>query len=173
MSSVSFGGARQGAPKPPEKGVFPLDHFGECTTVRAGGWRGLCQLPSSAAAQTRARVLEQPTGSGRERQLAGAGRRQAPRTPCSPPRCPLNAATGRSRTSISSAWQSTRGTRTRVARSRSATSSAEWSGACRGAAAPQGAQQGTGAAAAALCTKRQSCAVLGASRRPAPGAGLL
>jgi cytochrome c oxidase assembly protein subunit 19 len=26
----AFGGARQSAPKPPEKGVFPLDHFGEC-----------------------------------------------------------------------------------------------------------------------------------------------
>lgn len=34
MSSVAFGGARNQAPKPPEKGVFPLDHFGECTVVR-------------------------------------------------------------------------------------------------------------------------------------------
>ena len=24
-------------PRPPEKGVFPLDHFGECTEVRWGG----------------------------------------------------------------------------------------------------------------------------------------
>mmetsp|Transcript_25343 Transcript_25343/g.70897 ORF Transcript_25343/g.70897 Transcript_25343/m.70897 type:complete len:117 (-) Transcript_25343:220-570(-) len=29
--SSAFGGARGTAPKPPEKGVFPLDHFGECT----------------------------------------------------------------------------------------------------------------------------------------------
>lgn len=27
----AFGGARGYQPKPPEKGVFPLDHFGECT----------------------------------------------------------------------------------------------------------------------------------------------
>ncbi|XP_075266011.1 cytochrome c oxidase assembly protein COX19-like [Convolutriloba macropyga] len=27
----AFGGSRGTAPKPPEKGVFPLDHFGECT----------------------------------------------------------------------------------------------------------------------------------------------
>lgn len=26
----AFGGARGYQPKPPEKGVFPLDHFGEC-----------------------------------------------------------------------------------------------------------------------------------------------
>ncbi|GAB4817910.1 hypothetical protein N2152v2_004956 [Parachlorella kessleri] len=34
MSAVSIGGSRNQAPKPPEKGVFPLDHFGECTTVK-------------------------------------------------------------------------------------------------------------------------------------------
>eukprot|EP00210_Caulerpa_lentillifera_P006435 g6147.t1 len=26
-----FGGSRQLQPKPPEKGIFPLDHFGECS----------------------------------------------------------------------------------------------------------------------------------------------
>ena len=26
----AFGGAKGYQPKPPEKGVFPLDHFGEC-----------------------------------------------------------------------------------------------------------------------------------------------
>lgn len=30
----SFGGARGFQPRPPEKGVFPLDHFGECKSVR-------------------------------------------------------------------------------------------------------------------------------------------
>lgn len=30
-SGGAFGGARGYQPKPPEKGVFPLDHFGECT----------------------------------------------------------------------------------------------------------------------------------------------
>lgn len=30
----AFGGARGYQPKPPEKGVFPLDHFGECKAVR-------------------------------------------------------------------------------------------------------------------------------------------
>lgn len=30
----SFGGARGSRAKPPEKGVFPLDHFGECKQVR-------------------------------------------------------------------------------------------------------------------------------------------
>jgi cytochrome c oxidase assembly protein subunit 19 len=29
----AFGGARGNAPKPPEKGVFPLDHLGECKEV--------------------------------------------------------------------------------------------------------------------------------------------
>ena len=33
MSSMSAGGMRGAAAKPPEKGVFPLDHFGECTEV--------------------------------------------------------------------------------------------------------------------------------------------
>lgn len=32
----SFGGARGFQPRPPEKGVFPLDHFGECKSVRGG-----------------------------------------------------------------------------------------------------------------------------------------
>ncbi|KAK9806987.1 hypothetical protein WJX72_009630 [[Myrmecia] bisecta] len=30
----AFGGARGVAPKPPEKGVFPLDHFGECKQLK-------------------------------------------------------------------------------------------------------------------------------------------
>lgn len=33
----AFGGSRGLPPRPPEKGVFPLDHFGECTEVRWGG----------------------------------------------------------------------------------------------------------------------------------------
>mmetsp|Transcript_9563 Transcript_9563/g.33905 ORF Transcript_9563/g.33905 Transcript_9563/m.33905 type:complete len:140 (+) Transcript_9563:297-716(+) len=33
-SGGAFGGARGLQPKPPEKGVFPLDHFGECKAVR-------------------------------------------------------------------------------------------------------------------------------------------
>ena len=44
----AFGGARGNAPKPPEKGVFPLDHLGECKEVgreerereKEGGRRG-------------------------------------------------------------------------------------------------------------------------------------
>lgn len=32
-SGGAFGGARGMKPKPPEKGVFPLDHFGECKQV--------------------------------------------------------------------------------------------------------------------------------------------
>lgn len=41
----AFGGARGYQPKPPEKGVFPLDHFGECKEVRfysATGLRHIC-----------------------------------------------------------------------------------------------------------------------------------
>lgn len=30
----SFGGARGFQPRPPEKGVFPLDHFGECKSIK-------------------------------------------------------------------------------------------------------------------------------------------
>ena len=33
-SGGAFGGARGYQPRPPEKGVFPLDHFGECTHVK-------------------------------------------------------------------------------------------------------------------------------------------
>lgn len=33
----AFGGARGLKPKPPEKGVFPLDHFKECSKVRMCG----------------------------------------------------------------------------------------------------------------------------------------
>lgn len=33
--SSAFGGNRGVAPKAPEKGVFPLDHFGECKKARA------------------------------------------------------------------------------------------------------------------------------------------
>ena len=32
-ASGAFGGARGYQPKAPEKGVFPLDHFGECKQV--------------------------------------------------------------------------------------------------------------------------------------------
>lgn len=32
-SGGAFGGSRGMQPKPPEKGVFPLDHFGECKQV--------------------------------------------------------------------------------------------------------------------------------------------
>jgi hypothetical protein len=39
----AFGGARGVAAKAPEKGVFPLDHFGECTEVRL--YRSPLQLP--------------------------------------------------------------------------------------------------------------------------------
>ena len=35
MSGRSTGGGRGYQPKAPEKGVFPLDHFGECKQVRA------------------------------------------------------------------------------------------------------------------------------------------
>ena len=34
LMSTAFGGSRSLAPKPPEKGVFPLDHFNECKQVR-------------------------------------------------------------------------------------------------------------------------------------------
>ena len=30
----AFGGARGLAPRPPEKGVFPLDHYGECKAAK-------------------------------------------------------------------------------------------------------------------------------------------
>jgi cytochrome c oxidase assembly protein subunit 19 len=30
----AFGGARGVGAKPPEKGIFPLDHFGECKQVK-------------------------------------------------------------------------------------------------------------------------------------------
>ena len=34
MSGGAFGGARGYQPRPPEKGVFPLDHFGECKNMK-------------------------------------------------------------------------------------------------------------------------------------------
>lgn len=33
-SGGAFGGSRGLQPKPPERGVFPLDHFGECKEVK-------------------------------------------------------------------------------------------------------------------------------------------
>lgn len=30
----AFGGARGYQPRPPEKGIFPLDHFGECKNIK-------------------------------------------------------------------------------------------------------------------------------------------
>jgi len=33
-SGGAFGGARGYQPRPPEKGVFPLDHFGECENAK-------------------------------------------------------------------------------------------------------------------------------------------
>jgi cytochrome c oxidase assembly protein subunit 19 len=33
-SGGAFGGAKGYQPRPPEKGVFPLDHFGECKTAK-------------------------------------------------------------------------------------------------------------------------------------------
>jgi cytochrome c oxidase assembly protein subunit 19 len=30
---AAFGGARGAPSRPPEKGIFPLDHFGECKQV--------------------------------------------------------------------------------------------------------------------------------------------
>lgn len=44
----SFGGARGFQPRPPEKGVFPLDHFGECKSVR-GRRQGLLALAPGPA----------------------------------------------------------------------------------------------------------------------------
>lgn len=35
MSAQSMGSARSAAPRPPEKGVFPLDHFGDCADAKA------------------------------------------------------------------------------------------------------------------------------------------
>lgn len=54
----AFGGARSLAPRPPEKGVFPLDHFHECKKVRgvAGCDRerhSCCALPSRTLPQPR------------------------------------------------------------------------------------------------------------------------
>lgn len=50
----SFGGARGFQPRPPEKGVFPLDHFGECKSVR-GGERGLLMIDTWMRAGVRFR----------------------------------------------------------------------------------------------------------------------
>ena len=41
----AFGGSRSPPPKPPEKGVFPLDHFGECAKEAAAYKAGTPTLP--------------------------------------------------------------------------------------------------------------------------------
>eukprot|EP00850_Spirogloea_muscicola_P002219 SM000008S22308 [mRNA] locus=s8:891257:891853:- [translate_table: standard] len=58
----AFGGARGHAPQPPEKGVFPLDHFGECQEEmhaymaclrEHGGEAGRCRQLSKTYLQCR------------------------------------------------------------------------------------------------------------------------
>jgi hypothetical protein len=50
---AAFGGARGVGAKPPEKGIFPLDHFGECKQVGAGASKQRhlpgCSLLTAAA----------------------------------------------------------------------------------------------------------------------------
>lgn len=64
MSSMSSGGFRGAAAKPPEKGVFPLDHFGECTEVAPpppqSGHRGQGQLVRPSSAVERAFIRTPP-----------------------------------------------------------------------------------------------------------------
>ena len=64
MSGGAFGGARGVGSRPPEKGIFPLDHFGECKKVgrkrlggagpmRRAGARAPAAAPPRPAAQSR------------------------------------------------------------------------------------------------------------------------
>lgn len=46
----AFGGARGLQPKPPEKGVFPLDHFGECKPIKEAYMKCLAENKSDAEA---------------------------------------------------------------------------------------------------------------------------
>jgi cytochrome c oxidase assembly protein subunit 19 len=69
-SGGAFGGARGYTPRAPEKGVFPLDHFGECRPAAdayaaclrgAGGDAGACQPAARAYLECRmARSLMAP-----------------------------------------------------------------------------------------------------------------
>lgn len=52
-SGGSFGGARGYQPRPPEKGVFPLDHFGECKHVKEEYMACLKDHQNDASACTR------------------------------------------------------------------------------------------------------------------------
>lgn len=51
----AFGGARGVGAKPPEKGIFPLDHFGECKKVPPSDQPSIhpCAAPTSAATATK------------------------------------------------------------------------------------------------------------------------
>lgn len=51
-SGGSFGGARGYQPRPPEKGVFPLDHFGECKHVKEDYMKCLKEHAGDASACT-------------------------------------------------------------------------------------------------------------------------
>lgn len=59
----AFGGARGVGAKPPEKGIFPLDHFGECKQVSLFH-QGLCQATLTAAAHPPPLLLRRLVDAG-------------------------------------------------------------------------------------------------------------
>ena len=60
----AFGGARGFQPRPPEKGVFPLDHFGECTKVGTPAASRHCWRQACAASSRPAAGLRRGSGAG-------------------------------------------------------------------------------------------------------------
>jgi cytochrome c oxidase assembly protein subunit 19 len=53
---AAFGGSRGSGARPPEKGIFPLDHFGECKKVRV-----LCHARAARARRSRCRSHARPS----------------------------------------------------------------------------------------------------------------
>ena len=110
-SGGAFGGARGYQPRPPEKGVFPLDHFGECKQV---GAHRACQevallLLSASAVSLKA------LSDGRYLQPASIS--AAYLRLCSLPPGPARAAIA-ARSSRTSMWRASRRTATRLMRAR-------------------------------------------------------
>ena len=71
----AFGGARGAPAKPPEKGIFPLDHFGECKQVTM---RGLCLRRRLCASRGAGSWARNPLHLSRAQPRNTAGRRRRP-----------------------------------------------------------------------------------------------
>jgi hypothetical protein len=72
----AFGGARGVGAKPPEKGIFPLDHFGECKQVRVCFWCGCVQAVRCARVRAQTNTCGDAAAGARVCVGGGGGKRR-------------------------------------------------------------------------------------------------